>query len=82
MQKRINLNVVTSALHPNTLAAPAGELVGQTGAQLQLDRAHICHKYHKLYLWRKNCHVEKFLEILGNFGKFWRNFKEILGNFA
>ena len=37
-------------------------------------RAHICHKYHKLYLWRKNCHVEKFWEILE---KFW----EILGNF-
>ena len=30
-------------------------------------RAHICHKYHKLYLWRKNCHVEKFWEILENF---------------
>ena len=25
------------------------------------DRAHICHGYHGLYLWRKNCHVEKFL---------------------
>ena len=37
MQKRINLNVVTSALHPNTLAAPAGELVRQAGTQLQLD---------------------------------------------
>ena len=37
VQKRINLNVVASALHPNTLAAPAGELVRQTGAQLQLD---------------------------------------------
>ena len=23
-------------------------------------RPHICHKYHKLYLWRKNCHVENF----------------------
>ena len=38
------------------------------------SRAHICHKYHKLYLWRKNCHVEKFWEILE---KFW----EILGDF-
>ena len=44
-----------------------------------LTRAHICHKYHKLYLWRKNCHVEKFL---GNFGKFWRNFGEILEKFC
>ena len=40
-------------------------------------RAHICHKYHKLYLWRKNCHVEKFGEILGILETFW----EILGNF-
>ena len=36
-QKRINLNVVTSALHSDTLAVPAGELVRQTGTQLQLD---------------------------------------------
>ena len=41
------------------------------------SRAHICHKYHKLYLLRKNCHVEKFWENLGYFGKFG----EILGNF-
>ena len=43
-----------------------------------ISRAHICHKYHKLFLWRKNCHVEKFWEILGNFEKFWEN----LGDFA
>ena len=41
-------------------------------------RAHICHEYHKLYLWRKKCHVEKFWENLRNFGKFW----EILRNFG
>ena len=35
-------------------------------------RAHICHKYRKLYLWRKNCHVEKFWEILRNLEKFMR----------
>ena len=23
-------------------------------------RAHVCHEYHELYSWRKNCHVEKF----------------------
>ena len=34
------------------------------------SRAHICHKYHKLYLWRKNCHVEKFWEILPQFTRF------------
>ena len=41
-------------------------------------RAHICHEYHELYSWRKNCHVEKYREILGNFEKFW----DISGNFA
>ena len=49
-QKRINLNVVTSALHPHTLAVPAGELVRQAGAQLQLDTRgipHICHRHHR-----------------------------------
>ena len=35
-----------------------------------MDRAHICHKYHKLYLWGKKFHVEKFWEILRNFWKF------------
>ena len=43
-------------------------------------RAHVCHEYHELYSWRKNCHVEKFWEILE---KFWRNFGkfgEILRN--
>ena len=33
-------------------------------------RAHICHKYHKLYLWRKNCHVERFqLSMYDNCGE-------------
>ena len=26
-------------------------------SKLSVNRAHICHKYHILYLWRKNCHV-------------------------
>ena len=43
---------------------------GGEGDWLCNVRAHICHKYHKLNLWRKNCHVEKFWDILGNFGKF------------
>ena len=41
-------------------------------------RTYICHKFHKLYLWRKNCHVEKFWENLRHFGKFW----EILPQFT
>ena len=33
-------------------------------------RAHICHEYHELYSWRKNCHVEKFqLSMYDNCGK-------------
>ena len=44
-----------------------------------MSRAHICHKYHKLYLWRKNCHVEKFWQ---NFGKFWEIIEKFWGNFA
>ena len=33
-------------------------------------RAHICHEYHGLYLWRKNCHVEKFqLSMYDNCGE-------------
>ena len=33
-------------------------------------RPDICHEYHKLYSWRKNCHVEKFWEILPQFTRF------------
>ena len=33
-------------------------------------RAHICHEYHELYSWRKNCHVEKFqLSMYDNCGE-------------
>ena len=39
---------------------------------LWASRAHICHKYHKLYLWRKNCHV----------GVFWKKNWEFLRDFA
>ena len=48
---------------------------GGEGDWLCNVRAHICHKYHKLYFWRKNCHVKKFLR---NFEKFW----EILPQFT
>ena len=44
---------------------------------IDISRAHICHKYHKLYLGQQNCHVEKFWEILE---KFWE-FLRIFGNF-
>ena len=34
-------------------------------------RAHICHEYHELYLWRKICHVEKFQIYVKNLYKLW-----------
>ena len=36
-------------------------------------RPDIWHEYQELYSWRKNCHVEKFWEILRNFGRFCHN---------
>ena len=48
---------------------------GKNKDEVIKSRAHICHKYHKLYLWRKNCHVEKFWKKIG---KFW----EILPQFT
>ena len=36
----------------------------------QTDRPDICHEYHELYSWRKNCHVEKFqLSMYDNCGE-------------
>ena len=34
-------------------------------------RPHICHKYHKLYLWIKICHVEKFQISVKNLNNLW-----------
>ena len=34
-------------------------------------RAHICHRYHRLYPWRKNCHVEKFGLSIKKFEQFY-----------
>ena len=40
-----------------------------------LIKADICHEYHELHLWRKNCHVEKFqLSLYYNCGE--------IGNFS
>ena len=44
------------------------------------DRAHICQKYHKLYLWRKICHVEKFQIPVKNLSNLW-SFIEIYAVF-
>ena len=33
--------------------------------------AHICHKYHELYSWRKYCHVEKFGLSIKNLNNLW-----------
>ena len=51
-----------------------------------LCKAHICHGYHGLCPWRKNCQMEKFWEMLEKFGETLGNYGEILGkilrNFA
>ena len=36
-----------------------------------MTRPHICQKYHKLYLWRKICHVEKFQISVNNLNNLW-----------
>ena len=74
--------VAATSLEPSPLI---GEKDGDYGGEDVCDgvhddggRAHICQKYHKLYLWTKNCHVAKFWEILEKFGEIWGN----LGRFC
>ena len=38
-------------------------------------RAHVCHEYHELYSWRKNCHVEKFGLSIKNLNNLWSSIK-------
>ena len=45
------------------------------------DRPHICHRYHRLYLWRKICHVEKFQISVKNLNNLW-SFIEIYAVFV
>ena len=43
---------------------------------LSSRRAHICQEYHELYLWRKNCHVEKFyLSMYDNCGEIEKRYQ-------
>ena len=35
------------------------------------DRPHICHRYQRLYLWRKLCNVEKFQNFVKKLNKLW-----------
>ena len=44
-------------------------------------RPHICHRYHRLYLWRKICHVEKFQISVKNLNNLW-SFIEIYAVFV
>ena len=44
-------------------------------------RAHICHKYHELYSWRKYCHVEKFGLSIKNLNNLW-SFIEVYAVFV
>ena len=52
---------------PGGIPALGGVL--PSSPQVGRDRAHFCHKYHKLYLWRKICLVEKFQ--ISEFEQFW-----------
>ena len=36
-----------------------------------ISRAHICHEYHELYSWRKNCLMEKFGLSIKNLNNLW-----------
>ena len=44
-------------------------------------RPHICHRYHRLYLWRKISHVEKFQISVKNLNNLW-SFIEIYAVFV
>ena len=44
-------------------------------------RAHICHRYHGFYPWRKNCHVEKFQLSIQNLNNLW-SFIEVYAVFV
>ena len=56
------------------------EFSGCSVGQSSIHRANICHKYHKLYLWRKNFHVEIFWEILEQFWEILENFRRFFYN--
>ena len=45
------------------------------------SRPHICHRYHRLYAWRKICHVEKFQISVKNLNNLW-SFIEIYAVFV
>ena len=47
----------------------------------QQGRAHICHEYHELYLWKKNCNVEKFQLSIQNLNNLW-SFIEVYAVFV
>ena len=53
---------------------------GLNNITIIVHRPHICHKYHKLYLWRKICQVEKFQISVKNLNNVW-SFIEIYAVF-
>ena len=55
------------------------EEVGRLVARLQ-QTSYICHRYHRLYPWRKICHVEKFQISVKNLNNLW-SFTEIYAVF-
>ena len=43
----------------------------QVAKSQKIYRAHICHEYHELHSWRKNCHVEKFQLPIQKLNNLW-----------
>ena len=49
--------------------------------KIRKNRPHICHRYHRLYPWRKICHVEKCQIYVKNLNNLW-SFIEIYAVFV
>ena len=54
-----------------------GRSKDQVAWSLMLCRAHICHGYHRLYPWRKNCRVEKFALSIKKFEQFMEFYQSL-----
>ena len=53
----------------------------QVAKSQKIYRAHICHEYHELHSWRKNCLVEKFQLPMQNLNNLW-SFIEVYNAFV
>ena len=65
----LKTSTLSATSHWRRATKPSG-LDGGQNRKVGRHRAHICHEYHELYSWRKNCHVEKFqLSMYDNCGE-------------